>query len=77
MPGSRSCAGRGKKVTPACRAALNYLFPAGAGYCLSLPREAEQLLMAEKIYAGEAALKEQWMDRIYNMLAAAGLEPAR
>ncbi len=69
-------------ITQLCRAgeesyarmqsALNTCFPLALGIFEPHP-EAEQLLTAEKIYAGEAALKEQWMDRIYNILAVAGL----
>ncbi|WP_346317033.1 1,2-phenylacetyl-CoA epoxidase subunit PaaC [Chitinophaga sp. YIM B06452] len=69
-------------ITQLCRAAeesharmqsaLNACFPLALGIFEPHP-EAEQLLMAEKIYAGEAALKEQWMDRVYNILAVAGL----
>ncbi|RPD38401.1 1,2-phenylacetyl-CoA epoxidase subunit PaaC [Chitinophaga barathri] len=69
-------------ITQLCRAgeesyarmqsALNTCFPLALGIFEPNP-EAEQLLTAEKVYAGEAALRAQWMDRIYNILAVAGL----
>lgn len=54
------------------QAALNTCFPLALGI-FEPGGEAEQELVAAKIYPGETALKEQWLNRIYNILAAAGL----
>ncbi len=54
------------------QSALNNCFPLALGL-FEDGGEAEALLVAEKVYPGEKALKEQWMDRIYNILSAAGL----
>ncbi|MBO9152894.1 1,2-phenylacetyl-CoA epoxidase subunit PaaC [Chitinophaga sp. GCM10012297] len=69
-------------ITQLCRAgeesyarmqsALNVCFPLALGIFEPSP-EAETLLVNEKIYAGEATLKEQWLDRTYNILSVAGL----
>ncbi|MGN6508853.1 MAG: 1,2-phenylacetyl-CoA epoxidase subunit PaaC [Chitinophaga sp.] len=69
-------------VTQLCRAgeenyarmqsALNACFPLALGL-FEPDADAGPVLEAEKVYAGEAALKEQWLDRIYNILSVAGL----
>lgn len=54
------------------QSALNVCFPLALGLFES-GGEAEELLISEKVYPGEKALKGMWMDRIYNVASAAGL----
>lgn len=54
------------------QSALNVCFPLALGLFES-GGEAEELLISEKVYPGEKALKDMWMDRIYNVASAAGL----
>ncbi|RPE13609.1 phenylacetate-CoA oxygenase subunit PaaI [Chitinophaga lutea] len=53
------------------QSALDYCFPLALG--LFEPGDHEQELVAEGIYPGEKALQDLWLDRIYNILALAGL----
>ncbi|WP_343304793.1 1,2-phenylacetyl-CoA epoxidase subunit PaaC [Chitinophaga niabensis] len=54
------------------QSALTACFPLALGL-FEPGGEAEQILIAEKVYPGEKALKEMWQDRIYNILTAAAL----
>ncbi|WP_298714233.1 1,2-phenylacetyl-CoA epoxidase subunit PaaC [Chitinophaga sp.] len=54
------------------QSALNTCFPLALGIFEPDP-EAGAILEAEGIYPGEAKLKEMWLDRVYNLCAAAGL----
>lgn len=53
------------------QSALNDCFPLALG--IFEPLENEPELVAAGIYAGEKALQDKWLDRIYNILSPAGL----
>lgn len=54
------------------QSALNTCFPLALGL-FEPGGEAEAQLVAEKVYPGEKAIKEIWLDRIYNILTVAAL----
>jgi ring-1,2-phenylacetyl-CoA epoxidase subunit PaaC len=54
------------------QSALSACFPLALGL-FEPGGEGEQILIAEKVYPGEKALKEIWLDRIYNILTVAAL----
>lgn len=54
------------------QSALNVCFPLALGL-FEPGGDAEALLVAEKVYPGEKALKELWMERVYSILTPAAL----
>lgn len=55
------------------QAALEECFPFALGIFEPAKKEAEEELITGKIYPGEKALQERWMERIYPLLSHAAL----
>lgn len=62
----------GEESRARMQSALTACFPLALGL-FEPGGEAEQILIAEKVYPGEKALKEIWLDRVYNILTVAAL----